>query len=220
MNALSSRVVLFDLDGTLIDPARGLIASVQSALAALGAPVPPADALAYFIGPPLRWSFPQALGDESRVEEAIALYRAAYAGGLMFEANVYDGVRETLAALLADGARLMVCTSKPHPYARRLLAHFDLLDCFERVYGAELDGRFDDKVELMAHLVAQERLAPERAVMIGDRLFDIRAAKASGLAAIGALWGYGDAAELRDHGADALCASAAELPAAIATLIG
>jgi phosphoglycolate phosphatase len=218
--AASPRTLLFDLDGTLIDPARGLIASVRSALAALGAPVPPAEALGFVIGPPLRQTFPRLLGDDARVEEAVAAYRAAYGGGLMFEARVYDGVPEALAALAADGARLLVCTSKPHPYARRVLAHFGLLDSFAQVYGAELDGRFDDKVELMAHLVAQEGLAPERACMIGDRLFDMRAAKAAGIAALGVLWGYGDEAELRGHGADALCAKPADLPAAIARLIG
>jgi phosphoglycolate phosphatase len=86
------------------------------------------------------------------------------------------------------------------------------------VYGPELDGRFEDKAELLAHLLTRERVEPEAAVMIGDRAADVRAAKASGVRSIGVLWGYGSEQELNDAGADALCATPGELFARVPTV--
>jgi phosphoglycolate phosphatase len=79
------------------------------------------------------------------------------------------------------------------------------------VYGAELDGRYDDKAELLAHLLATERVSADVAVMIGDRAVDMRAAKANGLRAVGVLWGYGSERELVEAGADMLCRTPKDL---------
>jgi phosphoglycolate phosphatase len=133
----------------------------------------------------------------------------------MYEASVYPGMRETLAALKARGGRLIVCTSKPVAYAPQILERLELLGFFDAVYGAELDGRFDDKAELMAHLIAREGVSPAHALMIGDRMFDIRAAKANGLRSLGVTWGYGSCKELEEAGADLICERVPELHATI-----
>ena len=91
------------------------------------------------------------------------------------------------------------------------MKHFGLDEHFRRVYGAELDGRYDDKAELLAHLLATEGVSREVAVMIGDRAVDVRAAKANGLRAIGVLWDYGSERELVDAGADVLCRTPKDL---------
>ena len=210
--------LLLDLDGTLVDPAPGIIGSVRHALASLGHEPPPFEALHWVIGPPLRESFPRLMGDDAAVEAAVAAYRAVYSKTGLYEATPYPGVREALAAFKARGARLFVCTSKPRPFALRVLEHFGFSPFFDAVYGADLDGRFDDKAELLAHLLRHEKIAPETACMIGDRKFDIGAAKASGVRSVGVLWGYGGAAELRAAGADALCAAPGELAGVVAEL--
>ena len=220
MPSTAARTLLFDLDGTLVDPAKGIIGAFRSALMSLGHQAPAFETLGWVIGPPLRESFPKLMGDDPRVEEAVAAYRLVYSGGLMFEATPYPGVREVLARFKARGDRMIVCTAKPRPFALRVLERFDLSGFFSAVYGAELDGRFDDKADLMAHLVARERVAAPRACMIGDRAFDILAAKANGIASIGVLWGYGGEAELRAAGADALCGSPAEIEQRVETLMG
>src|SRR5262245_33120970 len=97
--------LLFDLDGTLVDPRGGIIASVQYALDRLGAPVPEAEDLLWLIGPPLRTSFAKLLGSPERAEEAITLYRQAYLGRGMFDAMVYEGIPPALEALHAAGHR-------------------------------------------------------------------------------------------------------------------
>jgi phosphoglycolate phosphatase len=109
-----------------------------------------------------------------------------------------------------------VATSKPAVYAERIVRHFGLAQHFRKVYGPDLDGRYENKAELLAHLLTRERVSPEAAVMIGDREADVRAAKASGVRSIGVLWGYGSERELIDAGADMLCTTPGELGARLA----
>jgi phosphoglycolate phosphatase len=210
--------LLFDLDGTLIDPGGGIIGSVQYALDRLGAPVPPAGDLGWVIGPPLRISFTKLLGSPGRVEDAITLYRQRYLGGAMLDAAVYAGVPQALDTLRADGYRLLVATSKPHRYARPILERFDLAGRFAAVYGPELDGTNDHKADLIAHIIERERILPEAAIMIGDRDADVTAATRNGIRAIGVTWGYGSAEELTAAGAAALCHSPALLAATLIAL--
>jgi phosphoglycolate phosphatase len=199
--------VLFDLDGTLTDPRPGIVGCIRHAFEGLGRPCPHDDVLATFIGPPLRRGFATLLDttDRARIEEAMRLYRERYSVTGLYEARVYDGVREMLAEVGALAPGVFVATGKPLVFAERVLRHFALDRHFTRVYGPELDGRFDDKAELLAHLLAAERLRPDAAVMIGDRTADVLAAHANGVRAIGVLWGYGSEGELREAGADVLC---------------
>jgi len=97
--------------------------------------------------------------------------------------------------------------------AERILQHFELSHHFQKVYGADLDGRFDDKAELIAYLLASEGVSARQAVMIGDRAADVLAAKANGLRSIGVLWGYGSEQELADAGADLILQTPSELSA-------
>jgi phosphoglycolate phosphatase len=115
---------------------------------------------------------------------------------------------------------LFVATSKPAVYADRIVEHFGLDAYFAGVYGSELDGRFDDKADLLAHLFATAPVAADAAIMIGDRAVDVVAARAHGARSIGALWGYGSEDELRDAGADWLCRTPAELATCIAEITG
>jgi phosphoglycolate phosphatase len=209
--------ILFDLDGTLIDPKPGLIGSVQYALDKLGHPVPPADELLWLIGPPFRVSLPKLLGSAERVEEAIGYYRECYFSGAMYDAVVYDGVADTLAALRAAGHRLTVATSKPHHYARPIVEHFGLAVHFLAVHGPELDGTNDHKADLIAHILRHQGVDPETALMIGDRELDVMAAARNGMRTVGVTWGYGSAEELA--GAAVLCDSPQELPEVVRGLL-
>jgi phosphoglycolate phosphatase len=206
--------ILLDLDGTLIDPAPGILGCCRQALEALGCPAEPDEDLRWVIGPPLRASFARLLGGHADPEEAVRLYRSRYGETGLFEAAVYPGVVEALAALRGRGASLLVCTSKARPFAERIVEHFGLAPYLAGVYGAELDGRRDDKGDLIAHLLEAEGLRPEAACMVGDREHDIWAAARHGMAAIGVLWGYGGEAELRAAGASVLITAPGELPEA------
>jgi phosphoglycolate phosphatase len=91
---------------------------------------------------------------------------------------------------------------------------------FTEVYGCEPDGRFEDKRELLAHVLAKGRIPAETAIMVGDRAVDILAARANDVRSIGVLWGYGSEAELVDAGVDELCVAPAELDACVSKIAG
>jgi phosphoglycolate phosphatase len=210
--------LLVDLDGTLTDPAEGIIGCFRLALETLGRSPPPVAELNWIIGPPLRGCFAEALGGEGDPEEALKIYRGRYSVEGLFEATVYDGVREALAELRATGTRLFLCTAKPLVYAERILSHFDLERHFEAAYGDELGGRFQDKADLIAHILEREGLKADDCCMWGDRKHDVLAASRHGIPTIGALWGYGGADELRAAGVAALCESPSHVPAAFHAL--
>ena len=209
-------VLLFDLDGTLSDPRVGIVRSIRHALDALGRASPPDDELASYIGPALRSTFAALLdtSDGGVIERAMALYRERFAEVGLFENEVYPGIPEMLGEL--PSSRAFVATAKPAVYARRIVDHFGLDTHFAAVYGAELDGRLDDKAELLAHLLEKEGLTADSTVMIGDRAVDVLAAKANGIRSIGVLWGYGSRQELVAAGAHALCGAPAELTGCLA----
>ena len=190
---------------------------MRSALAALGRPVPEPESLRWVIGPPIRTTFRNLLGGGD-VEEAVRLYRAAYAAGGLFDAKPYAGMREALSALREDGIRLFICTAKAVPFALRVVDHFGFGDLFDDVHGAELDGRFEDKGDLITHILATRNIAVADACMVGDRKHDIVAATRNGIASLGVLWGYGERQELIDAKATALCPRPADLPGSVASL--
>jgi phosphoglycolate phosphatase len=204
--------LLFDLDGTLTDPGCGIVRCLQHALAGVGAIVPAPSELTWCIGPPLQQSLRELLGTSGAplVDRALALYRERFTSIGIFENTLYPDVRDALLQLRDAGHRLWVVTSKPHVYARRILAHFDLLDMFMGVYGSELSGEHSDKASLVRYALDTERWDP-RPCLIGDRRHDVEAAHANGLEAVGVLWGYGSRSELEAAGADVLVASMPEL---------
>ncbi len=186
---------------------------MKHALDKIGAPAPPDDVLASFIGPSLRGTFATLLetSDRDLIERVLALYRDEYGDAGLFENHVYDGVAQMLDDVRLITPALFIATLKPKAYADRIVHHLGL-DCyFAGVYGPELEGGFDDKIDLLAHLLATEGIAAERAVMIGDRAGDIVAARVNRVRSIGVLWGYGSESELADACADGLCASPSEL---------
>ncbi len=205
--------ILFDLDGTLTDPADGITACIQHALRGLGRSVPSREELLSFIGPPLHVSFRDLLLDDALTDDAVALYRERFADVGLFENRLYAGIPSLLETLQQDGHTLYVATSKPHVYAERIIEHFDLSRFFSAVHGPEFDGTRSDKAELIAHIVACERLASSDTWMVGDRAFDIAGARANAIRSVGVLWGYGSHEELSDAGATELVDRPSRLPA-------
>ncbi len=193
--------ILFDLDGTLTDPFEGITRSIQYALERMGAGVPVAEDLKWCIGPPLWESFRVLIGTEDQVEldKAVAFYRERYTVTGLFENTLIDGIEELLAALVQSGCQLHVCTSKPHVYAEKIVAHFGLLPFFGKVFGSELDGTRSQKTDLIAHILKTEALDHSATVMIGDRKHDLIGANANSVTSIGVLWGYGSRDELQSE---------------------
>lgn len=191
------KYLLFDLDGTLTDPAKGITKSVAHALRKRGIEVDDLSALHPFIGPPLIDSFMKYYGlDEDDARRAVTDYREYFVPHGMFENAVYDGIPALLAELQERGYRMVIATSKPEPFAVRILEHFDLARYFDRVCGASLDEKRSTKSDVIAYTLSECGITDVRdALMIGDRHHDVDGAHDHGLRAIGVLWGYGDRAE-------------------------
>jgi phosphoglycolate phosphatase len=204
--------VLFDLDGTLTDPAAGITSSVAHALEAVGRPVPGPAALRSFIGPPLLDAF-GALGmSDTDAERAVLAYRERYASIGIFESALVDGIDSLLRDLRHAGVVLAVATSKPEPFAHTILEHFGIDDVFRVVAGATLDNRRRHKDEVVLHALEHLGLPdPTTVVMVGDREHDVTGAAAHDVATIGVLWGYGTRGELEAAGAWVLVETLDEL---------
>lgn len=204
--------LLFDLDGTLTDPMVGITSSVQYALEKFGIHVRYLKELIPFIGPPLAESFQKFYGfSKEDAEKAIQYYREYYAPKGIFENEVYEGIPEMLAHLTEAGFTLLVATSKPTVFARKVLKHFGMEDYFSFVGGSELDGSRTKKAEVISYILKTCGIEVKEAIMIGDRRHDIEGGKACGLESVGVLYGYGTEQELTEAGADHIIRTVAEL---------
>ena len=135
---------------------------------------------------------------EECAEVAVEKYREYYAPKGIFENRLYEGIPELLRDLRAHGATLVVATSKPTRFAEQIARHFGFADDFALISGSTPDGSRDADPDVIRHALATLGIDdPDRAVMIGDRRHDVEGAAATGLAAIGVLWGYGSREELQ-----------------------
>lgn len=197
-------ILLFDLDGTLTRSEQGIVNSVLYALNEMGITEDNREGLKRFIGPPLVESFMRYYGlDENGAQGAVELYRVYYRAKGIYEAPLYEGVRESLTALKEAGKALYVATSKPEVFARQIIKHSGLEGLFNDIVGSNLDGTRVDKSEVISLLLEKNQITDKsRVLMIGDRQHDIIGAKAVGVSSVGVLYGYGNYEELSRAGAD------------------
>lgn len=193
--------IFFDLDGTVTDSGPGIVKSVQYALRCYGIDEPDLDKLNSFVGPPLYKSFMDYLDcSEEEAKEAVECYREYYAENGLYDNKLYDGIESLLYNLKEKGYKIILASSKPRIYVKRILSYFRIMRYFDYVEGSELDSQRTDKGELLAYVFKKWDLRPEESVMIGDRKYDIEGAKANGMDSIAVGYGYGSVDELSAAG--------------------
>ena len=205
--------ILFDLDGTLTDPGEGITNSVAYALSKYGIEVEDKKSLNVFIGPPLHESFQKYYKFSTLLSfDAVTKYREYYRDRGIFENRLYDGIAHMLKTLKKSGKTVIMATSKPTVFARRIAEHYGIMEYFDVLVGSELDGKRVDKAEVIEEALRQAGF-PERSecIMVGDRLHDIIGAKKNSLTSIGVLYGYGSREELSEAGADLMVETVDEL---------
>ncbi|WP_460681816.1 HAD hydrolase-like protein [Nesterenkonia populi] len=223
---MSAPAVIFDLDGTLVDPAGAITGGISAALEAHGITVPDEERLKSFIGPPLAASLKALPGvTEELVPKLIEHYRDGYMREGMAASEAYPGIRELLQDLRQQGHALAVATSKPGPQAERLLEIQGLRDSFDAVAGSAPDESIPhtSKGPIIASALEQLGLpsgeaTPPGTVMVGDRRFDVEGAACHRIPCIGVTWGYALAGELEAEGAAVIVDSAEELAGQITRL--
>ena len=214
---MSVTTLFFDLDGTVSNNFQGISRCLNFALEQLGLRQLTDIEMLPFIGPPFRESLPRAFPGIN-TEAALKLYRERYATVGWLENSLYEGVSQAIDTLHSQGFTIALCTSKPRVFAERIIEHFDLARYFKGIHGPELDGKFDRKTDLLAHLIEHYKTAPENALMIGDRDKDVEAALHVGAQSLGVLWGFGSRQELCEAGATHIVARPDELVDTIASI--
>ena len=197
------KYILFDLDGTLTDPALGITNSVMYALQKYNIEVADRSELYKFIGPPLKDSFMKYYGfNEARAMDAIYFYREYFQPKGLYENEVYENIPMVLETLKNQGFRLILATSKPDEFATEILRHFDLLKYFDFVGGASMDELRSTKIQVLEYIFEHLNIKDKnQAIMVGDREYDVLGAYQMGIDSIGVLYGYGTFEELSTAGA-------------------
>lgn len=206
-------VVLFDLDGTLTDSGIGIKNSVEYALSKFNIEVKDREELNKFIGPPLQDSFIEYYGfSQEKAKKAVDYYREYYNEKGIFENLVYDGIEGLLNKLKNAEKTLIVATSKPEVFAKRILEHFHIAKYFTYIAGADLEGKRSKKDEVIKYALKSCNISDySKVVMVGDREHDILGAEKIGIDSIGVLFGYGDYEELENAGADYIADKAEDI---------
>lgn len=202
--------VIFDIDGTLLDSAAGIVAGFATAMRAVGLEPPPESVLRSDLGPPAG-PFLLSLGvPESLLPRAETAYREYYLRQGLHQSVPFPGVLEVLQQLRARGIPLGTATAKRTDVALALLRHHGLHAYFEVVNGTE-PGRITKPETIARTLHRLGAPDPATVVMVGDRHSDISGGKACGVRTAAVAWGYGDLPELRRAEPDHLLSRPAEL---------
>ena len=205
--------ILFDLDGTIIDPKEGITNSVKNALDYFGINVEDEKDLYKFIGPPLYETFPKYYNfNEEETILAVEKFREYFRVKGILENVLYDGIEELLKRLEESGKNIMLATSKGTIFAEQILKNYKIDKFFTFIGGSEFNGTRIKKAEVIQYVLEQNKISDlSTVVMIGDREHDIIGAKEIGIDSIGVLYGYGDYEELSKAGATYIVRDVAEL---------
>ncbi|HEY5786772.1 MAG TPA: HAD hydrolase-like protein [Microlunatus sp.] len=199
--------VVFDIDGTLLDSAAGILAGFQHALRAGGVVVPAESELREHLGPPLRDFLILAGVTPGRLDVATRAYHDFYLAEGLRQAAPYVGVQALLTRLQTAGVALATASAKRTTTARAILAAHGLARFFTVIGGT--DETHLTKAQTIAAVLTELAAEPATTIMVGDRRHDIDGAHTVDVRAVGALWGYGIEGELAAARADWLAPDAA-----------
>ena len=195
-------VIAFDLDGTLTNPERGLIASFIYAFKKMGIDYGSPESLRRFIGPPIYEEWQKEFGltpEESG--KALLIFREFFSVYGWWDNELYPGVEKMLASLKAKGKKLVLATSKPEIFALKIVELFDIKKYFDFVGGAATDKTRDKKHEVLEYsLAAVGNPDRDKCILVGDRIYDAEGAKMCGIDSLGVLYGHGSEEEIKNSG--------------------
>ena len=204
--------IFFDLDGTLTDPAPGITNAIIYARKKWGLDPGKNEDYYKFIGPPMPKSYETYWGmSPEDAARTLVYYQEYYTDKGLFENAPYPGMAETLQSLSDAGLRLYVATSKPTFMSVRILEKFDLAKYFVTISGSDPSQPDSTKADVIRAARDAFGVDMARAVMVGDRSYDVEGAHACAIPCVGVLYGYGSREELTAAGADYIAESVGDL---------
>lgn len=186
------KVVLFDLDGTLLDTSPGIFNSVRFAEKTLGLNPIPDNQLKNFVGPPPIESYKINYGVSEEIAIKATKYHRQYGAEYgIYEAKIYDGVPEMLNRLKNNGCILGVCTLKRQDIAENVLRNFDLFDFFDTVVGIDNQESLTKADTINIALENVNFTDRAKVVLVGDSMYDAEGAGKANIDFIGVTYGFG-----------------------------
>ena len=212
----TSPVVVFDVDGTLLQTQLVTVPAVQQTFVRYGLPEPDVETICSFFGVPVEWyhDWLASLCPEGRVDEIVRATDKRELELIGESGQLYPGAREAIESLHAMGCAMVISSNGPDDYVGEFLDAHDLRHFFSlvRARGQGFEGKSHMLKDILDHYPGH------RAVVVGDRGDDVESAHANGALAVAVTYGFGSAEELRD--ADATLHAADEIPAAVCRLLG
>ena len=211
------RAALIDLDGTLFDTIGDIAAAANAMLADAGRAPLARESVAAYVGKGAAnfvarafAEMPEGLADATVVERWLPVFLAHYAQGNGRAARVYAGVVEGLRAMAELGLRLAVVTNKPRSLTLQLLDHFAVADRFDAVVAGGDTQKHKPDPEPLLHACKLLGVNAHEAVMIGDSINDVQAARAAGCRALVVPYGYSEGVPVQTLASDGIVATLLE----------
>jgi phosphoglycolate phosphatase len=204
-------LIIFDVDGTLIDSAKDLIDSVNYTLEAIGLPREDPELVRGYIGDGVRKLVERSLGTELQnlYPRAVEIFRAYYDEHLLDQTKLYPGTEEVLHHFARK--KKAVLTNKSAGFTLKILKGLSILQHFEAVVGADTTPYLKPEPYGVLKIIDDLNVEKERAVMVGDGVRDIEAAKNAGIKSCAVLYGYTDRERLLTIKPDLFCERIQEL---------
>ncbi|MCM8794270.1 MAG: HAD-IA family hydrolase [Candidatus Omnitrophica bacterium] len=205
------KLILYDLDGTLVDTSQDIVLSTQHMLREMGAPLLGPERIIPLVGSGVRKLVAGSLGtdDPARVDKAVAIYRAHYAEHLLDHSRLFPGVKEVLDYF--RGRLQAVVTNKPNPYSRRILEGLGVEGYFTEIIGGDSPLPKKPDPAILIDLMQRHRIAPAEALFIGDSPIDIQAGRAAGIRTAIVSQGFSTVEEIRAAAPEILAGNFTEL---------
>ncbi len=185
-------LVIFDLDGTILDTSEGIILSIKHVVDIMGLDKLSDAALSSFIGPPIQDSFERECGlVGEKQQEAVTIFRDYYKSSAMFKASPYEGIYDTFQALSDSKIKIAVATYKREDYAKKILNHFEFDKFTQNIYGGDIENKLK-KNDIINLCISNSGITDKgRVVMVGDTCHDAYGAEQAGIDFIGVTFGFG-----------------------------
>ena len=187
------KLVIFDLDGTILDTTEGILLAVEHTIKKCQLPDLPYDTLLSFIGPPIQTSFKKIYGlPDEKVQEMAVEFRECYSNSdNLFKAIPYEGIYELFTFLKEHGFKIAVATYKREDYALCLLNKFHFDDYTDIMFGGDNENKLKKKDIILKCLEKAGVDTPADALMIGDTEHDANGAKELGMDFVAVTYGFG-----------------------------
>lgn len=220
MKFTNKEVILFDLDGTLIDSAPDLASAVNHMLSSLKRPVFSEETIRSWVGNGARVLVQRGLSGQSEIDEkldddlitqSLQIFLDFYKQNLCINTQLYPSVRASLKVLKAQGYRLALVTNKPFAFIKPILERLQLTGLFSIVLGGDSLAKRKPDAQPLLHVCQELQVNVEQCVMVGDSKNDILAAKAANMQSIGLTYGYNYGEDIGLHKPEFVCSDFSDI---------